>query len=401
VSAQPDLNPGARIAALRMSRHMTQRALAGRAMVSHSLLTKVESGSRPASAALVTACARALGVDPAVLTGRPHDGDPSTRELRAATVPIRHALDLFDLPPEEGIRPRDVERLRSAVRAANRLAQAADYRPMASRLPGLFAELHAAAHLWTGPDQVTAWGLLAEAYRCGHSFGIAMGMSDLSAVALSRMDWAACRAGDRGPGLRAIRDYLRVTAYLREDAYDACWRLNASGVGHLEGTDAATPGAAVAAGQLHLGASVLAARTGDLDGVADHLAEAARIADSTGDQAETFWVAFGPTNVHAHRVTTAVELGRFDEAVRCAETLRFPAGWLPTRIGHHHINLADAQIGMNRRPESLNELFAARAAAPLQARRHPRVRRTVGALVRSERRRGTRLATYVAWLESA
>lgn len=331
--AQSDIGDGARIAAVRLARHMTQRALSERARVSHSLLTKVESGSRPASDALVTACARALGVDPAVLTGRPHRGDPDTRELRELTVPIRHALDLFDLPPEEGVRPREIGQLRAAVRAINRLAQAANYRSMAARLPGLLAELHAAAHRWTGSHQVAAWGLLAEAYRSG--------------------------------------------------------------------TDAATPGALVAAGQLHLGASVIAARTGDHDPVVGHLGEAARIAASTGDQAETLWVAFGPTNVHAHRVMTAIEMGQFDDAIDRAADLHFPAGWLPTRIGHHHINLAGAYLGMNQPHNALAELFAARSVAPLQARRHPRVRRTVDALVRAERRRSARLASYVSWWETA
>jgi XRE family transcriptional regulator, fatty acid utilization regulator len=384
-----------------MERHLTQRALAERARVSHSLLSKVESGSRPASDALIAACARALGVSTAALTGRPFDGGPSTRELLGLAIPVRQAMDLFDLPPEDGVRPRELRELREAVRQVNRLAQAAEYRPMAVGLPGLLAELHTAAHTWSAYAQAEAWGLLAEAYRCGHSFGIAMGMADLSAVALARMDGAAARAGDRAPGLRAIRDYLRVTAYLREDAYDACWRLNAAGVEHLSGTDAHTPGAVVATGQLHLGASVLAARTGDRDRANGHLAEAASIAAATGDQPETFWVAFGPTNVRAHRVMAAAELGRYDDMIAEAAQLHFPPGWLPTRVGHHHINLAGAYTLMGRPQQALAELYAARAVAPLQARRHPRVGRTVDALVRAERRRSAQLAAYVTWLATA
>lgn len=396
-----DAGVGARIAVLRASRHLTQHALAARANVSHSLLTKVEAGSRPASDALVAACARAMGVQPAVLTGQPHAGDVETRQLRALTVPIRHSLDLFDLPPEEGVEPRRLVELRAAVRDVNLRAQAANYRSMAGMLPGLLAELHTAAHLWSGSDRVVAWGLLAEAYRCGHSFGIAMGMPDLSAMALARMDSAASLAGDRAPALRAIRDYLRVTAYLRDGAYETCWRLNASGVAHLAGTDRGTPDALVAAGQLHLGASVLAARTHDRDAVDGHLAEAERVARLTGDQAETLWVAFGLTNVRAHRVLTAVELGQFGDAVAQAKGLRFPDGWLPTRVGHHHINLATAYQGMNRPEEALSELVAARAAAPQQARRHPRVRRTVETLVRGEHRRTSALASYAAWVATA
>ncbi|WP_225448073.1 hypothetical protein [Streptacidiphilus sp. P02-A3a] len=193
--------------------------------------------------------------------------------------PVRSGppLDLYDLPPDETIQPRSLATLRKAVATANKVGQAANYGRIATRLPALLAELHTAAHLWTGRDQVEVWGLLAEAYRLGHTYAIAMRMPDLSAVALTRMDWAAAQAGDRAPGLRAAREYLRVTAYLREKDYAACERLNASGVRYLDGTDERTPGALVARGQLHLGASVIAARQHDDSATKHHLTEAQRM----------------------------------------------------------------------------------------------------------------------------
>jgi hypothetical protein len=96
-------------------------------------------------------------------------------------------------------------------------------------LPGLYAELHAAANTWTGTDRADAWGLLAEAYRCAHTVGIAAGFPDLSLTALNRMDWAAQQAGDRVPALRAAREYLRITAYLRRHDYATGWHLNNAG----------------------------------------------------------------------------------------------------------------------------------------------------------------------------
>ncbi|MGA5701728.1 transcriptional regulator [Peterkaempfera bronchialis] len=333
------------------------------------------------------------------MTGQPYLGAMERDQLHNLAGLIEAALDLYDLPPDESVRPRPLPALRAAVREANRKAQAAQYRVVASGLPALLAELHAAAHLCTGPEQVEAWGLLAEGYRLGHSFGISQGMTGLSAQALARMDWAAQRAGDREPGLRAAREYLRITAYLRNGDYAACRRLNDNGVRHLGGSDAVTPGALVARGQLHLGASVIAARTGDRDAVQAHLDEAERLAKAIGEGSwETFWFGFGPTNVQVHRVMAQVEAGEYGKAVEAAEGLRFPTGWLPSRIGHHHIDMARAYQWMNRPAESLEELRKAQRVAPQQARYHPSVRETVSALVRAERRRTDALSSFAAWV---
>jgi hypothetical protein len=308
--------------------------------------------------------------------------------------PIRTTLDLYDLPPQDAVRPGALPALRSAVRHMNALAQAANYKPMAAALPGLLIELHTAAHEFTGEQQRQAWALLAEAYRCGHSVGIAIGLNDLSATALARMDWAAQRAGDRAPALRAAREYLRVTAYLRVGDLDACRRLQDSGRSHLDGTDERTPSALVTAGQLHLGSAVVAARSRDTDLMDHHLAEAQRIAARTGERPDLS-LHFGPTNVAVHRVMTLVEAGEHDQAVAAAKGMRFPSGWAPTRIGHHHIDLARAYRWMAKSDAALDQLDAAYAVAPQQASRHPLVRETVTALSRSANRRSVRLSTWV------
>ncbi|HEY0692858.1 MAG TPA: helix-turn-helix transcriptional regulator [Kribbella sp.] len=389
---------GARIADLRKRRQLTQHGLAARANVSYSLLTKVESGSRPASEAFVAACARALGVDVAALTDQtPADGS-ADGHLGELLVRVETQLDLYDLDPDDSARPRPLDQLRAAVRQVNQVAQAAKYEQMAGLLPSLYAELHAAAHLWSGREQSEAWGLLAEAYRCAHTIGIATGYPDLSLIALSRMDWAAQNAADRAPGLRAAREYLRVTAYLRKHDYDTCWNLNAAGRAHLEGTDAKTPGSLVAAGQLNLGAAVLAARTGDASATSEYLDEASHYGRLTGDDLETFWFAFGPTNVAVHRVMTLVELGNYSHAVLLGEHMEFPAGWLPTRIGHHHFDMARAYERLNLPDDAMRHLRLARQAAPGQARRHPTVRSVVADMVRSSRHPSDALTRYANWI---
>ncbi|WP_199520265.1 helix-turn-helix domain-containing protein [Kitasatospora sp. MBT63] len=179
---------GQRIAAYEDVRGLSHRQLADRAHVSYSLLTKVVSGHKPATPEFVAAVARALGVEPGDLQPPSYSDGMADDPLVPLMGPIRTTLDLYDLPPQEVVRPRALPALRAAVRQVNALAQAAKYKPMVAMLPGLLVELHTAAHEFTGEQQRQAWGLLAEAYRCGHSVGIAIGLNDLSATALARMD---------------------------------------------------------------------------------------------------------------------------------------------------------------------------------------------------------------------
>ncbi|WP_329492498.1 helix-turn-helix domain-containing protein (plasmid) [Kitasatospora sp. NBC_01246] len=386
---------GQRIKAYEDERGISHLKLAKLAGVSYSLLTKVVTDHRPPTPDFINAVARALGVEPADLMPPPTYSDGMSADPLAPLMgPIRTALDLFDLPPQEDVRPRPLGALRAAVKRINTLAQAAAYKPMCQTLPGLITELHTAAHEFTGEQQRQAWGLLAEAYRCGHSVGIAIGMTDLSATALARMDWAAQRAGDRAPGLRAAREYLRVTAYLREQNLGACRRLQAAGRAHLEGTDPETPGVLAVGGQLHLGSAVVAARSGDTDLMEHHLKEAGRVAAVTGET-DDFSLHFGGTNVGVHRVMTLVESGQHDKAVRAAQGVRFPPGWAPTRIGHHHIDLARANFWLAQPEAALDHLDAAYDVAPQQASRHPLVRETVTGLARAGGRRNPRLSTWI------
>jgi hypothetical protein len=133
-------------------------------------------------------------------------------------------------------------------------------------------------------------------------------------------------------------------------------------------------------GQLHLGASIIAAHSGDLATMGEHLAEAERIAAITGERTERLWVGFGPTNVRVHRSMGLATAGEHARAVEAAEGLRFPTQWLPSRIGHHHLDMARAWRWLAKPDKALSSLLTARAVAPGQARRHPLARDTVDAL---------------------
>ncbi|SFQ17304.1 Helix-turn-helix domain-containing protein [Amycolatopsis rubida] len=388
---------GARIASARKLAGLTQASLARRIGYSKSMVSKVEQGSELPTPEFVGRVAEALGGHADRLEWNRFEWQREDDRLADQLGPVRAALDLLDLPPDSSVAPRPTSVLDADVRDLNLLAQAAQYEPMIALFPPLLAEVHLAAEKASGREREDLWALLALAARCGHSVGIAVGDNDLSVYALSRMDWAAKQAGRHASGLRAAREYLRVTAYLRNRDYDACWRLNRAGVAHLDGAED-TPGALLARGQLHLGASVIAARTGDRDSMAGHLDEAARIAAVTGEQPEQFWFGFGPTNVQVHRTVTLGTIGEHGRAVEAGRDIRFPSVWLPTRIGHHHLDMARAYRWLNKPEHALRELERARLVAPGQARRHPMTRDTVAALVRSSRRQSDALTDYAAWL---
>src|SRR6266704_1958199 len=97
---------GARIAVIRKTRGWTGRELAGRAHVSYSLLTKVESGAAGATPALIGAVARALRVDVPRITGQPYEESKGQAgRLYESVEAIRRSVDTYDLPPED-VAPR-------------------------------------------------------------------------------------------------------------------------------------------------------------------------------------------------------------------------------------------------------------------------------------------------------
>lgn len=178
---------------------------------------------------------------------------------------------------------------------------------MCRMLPPWLAELHAAAHTAAHTaaeaDRPVVWGLLAEAVRCAHSVGIAVGRNEMSVAALGWMDRAAEHAGDRAPALPAVREYLRVTGLPAGPRLRCVSAAQPIGLRTpLDGTDNTTPDALVARGPLHLGASIISEYTGDQGGIRDHLVEAAHRSELTGERTERLWVGFGPTNVRIHRV---------------------------------------------------------------------------------------------------
>lgn len=387
-----DDHTGTRIREQRMLARLTLRALADRIPYSYSYLTQVECGARPATSDFVAAVAHALKVDVTTLTGQPYVTELQRDRLAELVRPIREALDLYDLGANPDLAARPPAELIAAADQLCAEVRATHLRNAARALPGAIAELTHTA--WATPS-TELWQALASTYRTAHDITVKLGYYDLSAVALDRMAWAAERASD--PCLGAVRQYMRALVYFREGEYTIGQRLVASGHGIVAQAEETREALAVT-GQLHLGASVICARADDETAVKRHIAEAASLAKRTGDASDVHWLSFGPANVRLHRMSAAVEMGQFDDALKQARKMRLPVKLATSRRAHFLIDRARTEMETGHTEDALGHLVQARAAAPEQTRYHPGARETIRGLVHLARRTPDTLNNMAAWV---
>jgi transcriptional regulator with XRE-family HTH domain len=386
-----DEHTGARIAAARKRAGLTQRGLAQTIDYSYSLIHQVEGGHKPASPDLVAAVARALRIDVTTLTGQPYVTELQQDRLDALIRPIREALDLYDLGDDPDLPVRPAHELAAAADNLCQQVRATQLNSAATLLPAVIAELTSAAYR-TPTAQL--WGALGSTYRTAHDVAVKLGYYDLSTIALDRMAWAADRASD--PLLAAVRQYMRALVYHREGEHRIGLRLIAAG--HSLAADAEQTRDAVAvAGQLHLGASVIAARARNASLVDSHLEEAHACADRTGESS-THWLSFGPTNVSCHEVSAQVELREFDTALEMAADVQLPQGWATSRQAHFHIDRGRSQMETGRTGAALTSILTARQLAPQQTRYHPGARETIKGLVYMRRTTPDALDNLASWI---
>ncbi|MGY3679778.1 hypothetical protein ACVWXU_003401 [Streptomyces sp. TE33382] len=336
--------------------------------------------------------AQALRIDVTVLTGQPYVTELQQDRLAELVRPIREALDLYDLGADDTIPDRPARHLIGAAEHLCAQVRATRLRHAARQLPATLAELTTAA--WRA-QSTELWQALASAYRTAHDIAVKLGYYDLSSVALDRMDWAAQRASD--PCLAAIRQYMRALVYFREGEYTIGQRLVAAGH-HIVGAADRTREAVAVTGQLHLGTSVIAARADQRHAVDMHIAEAKRCADRTGEAPEVHWLSFGPTNVALHRMSAAVEMRHYDEALKQARKIKIPAGLATSRRAHFLIDRARSEMETGRTEAALGSIIDARHAAPEQTRYHPGARETITGLVHLSRRTPDTLGHMAAWI---
>jgi hypothetical protein len=359
---------------------------------SYSLLHQVERGHKTATLDFVAACARAMHIDVTALTGQPYMTELQQDRLAGLIRPIRESLDLYDLGADPDLTPRSTGELVASAAELCKRVRAAQLNAAAKELPRLITELTTAGHRHPSTE---LWQALASVYRTAHDVAVKLGFYDLSTIALDRMDWAAQRASD--PLLAAVRQYMRGLVYHREGEHTIGLRLVAAGHRVLEQAEETTESLAVA-GQLHLGATVIAARAGDSSTVDTHLAKAKRIAKRTGDVSEVHWLSFGPANVAVHHVSALAEQHQFGEAVERARKVKLPATWATSRRAHFLIDRARSEMEIGRCEAALKSMLAARELAPQQTRYHPAARVTIEGLVHHQRRAPDSLGSMASWV---
>ncbi|MFD7016170.1 helix-turn-helix domain-containing protein [Streptomyces sp. NPDC059928] len=390
--ALPHDHTGARIKRLRLERHLTQRALADLSLIPYSTLTKTEQGVIPASPHVIATLARALRVDVATVTGQPYVTELRADQLDVLIRPIREALDVYDLGADPDITPRAHQLLADDAESLLVSVRAGEIKQVASQVPGLIQEATTAAHATPNRD---SWLLLASTYRTAYDVASKLGFYDLATIALARMDWAAQRGSDAVVG--GMYRYMRALTYMRDGQYRTGERLVSLGLRTLEQADQGRE-RDVMAGQLHLGAAVMAGRSKDESRATGHLNEAERIAETTGEAVNVHWLAFGPTNVKVHRVSVLAELDEYGQAAQTARGLTIPKDWPASRRSHHYAEVARAQMWTGDLDESFRNLLKARKAAPQQARYHPTVRETYSGLEAAKRQLPDTFLSYGTWL---
>ncbi|GAA2714798.1 MULTISPECIES: helix-turn-helix transcriptional regulator [Streptomyces] len=400
-----DTHIGARIAEQRNLAHLTQRGLADKAHISYSLLSKVESGHKPASPALIAACARALGIETSVLVGQPFRAEQREDRFEAPIAALRASLENWDVPLDPVAPPRPLHDIAADVKALGELRRSAEYWKTVNRAPALIDELVEASHRLDGTSRERAHRLLAYTYRCVHDVVYGLGHIDLGSCVLARMGYSAERSGD--PNMVFLTAYLRAQSCFSTGRHEVGIRLMERALADVE--ESARQGdrsALCVQGNLRLRATMLAARSnpagkGQEDNARAQWQEAWETAERLGADTENYVMSFGPSNTLIHQVSLEVELGNYGRAVKAAAKLHLPsqfAARFPERVGHHFIDVSRAQLWTGHRQAALASLLKARTAAPQQTRYHPHVRETVRALRRADRANSESLANYARWV---
>ncbi|MDT0347705.1 helix-turn-helix domain-containing protein [Streptomyces litchfieldiae] len=379
---------GENIAIQRKARELSQQALANRARISKSLLSKIEIGDRACRPAVAASIASALGVPLSVLYGQPYAESPDPKLIDA----LRSAVRRHRHPAVTDVR---ADQLSADIAAASQMRASTNYTDLLPILPGLIARAVAHAHDAQDPS---AWEQLVDAYSCAFTIAHRLGYPDLADLVAARQEWAAnqswtpvaqmAAAWTEAGCYQSAGDYLEGLAVTDR----ALTAMRTTATDSIEGV--------VAAGSLHLRAVTLASRARDGGTTAYHLGKAKQLAERIPRQdVYRHNLTFGPGNVVLHELATHIELERPRRAVTMVDDLvdKPLPGLAPTRVGHLHIDAARAHLAAGDRDEALQSLLRAREAAPQMARIHPMAREVLRVLVSLHRRSKPELAILAKW----
>jgi transcriptional regulator with XRE-family HTH domain len=394
-SLPADATIGERLRRLRTERGLTQDRLAERAALSVDIIKKLEQGIR-ATARVTTliALADALDVTLADLTDkRPRLNGGSDRlvlELRD-TLLTPEALPGFDAD-DDGV-PTPAEALEDMVARSWRAYWRGDFVTLARDLPGLIAETRVAVR-GAGPG---AARVLGQAYQLTAYLLVHLGRDDLAAVAAERGVVANAQGSDELQSGALYGTYAWVL--LHQGRPEAAARLAGRVAEQVEPRmSRALPEQVTVWGGLLLTAAASAAAAERADDVDEYLRLAAAGAARAGRDRRDYEMTFGPTELTVQTVHARMMLRQPERALTAAQRVR-PRSMQTIAHGRHLIDVAQAQVDLERTGDAVETLGKAKTLAPVWFRHQGPARSLVGELAVRQRRLTPALRELVESLE--
>lgn len=386
---------GTRIQELRAIRGFSLTELGRRAHVSAPQLSRIETGKRYASPAVLASVARALGVGVSVLHGQPYIHMLQKDKLDALLQPIGTALGSWDIPPEDEPQPRGLEAIERHVSELVTMRVRMQFSHIAELLPGLISEAILAAQVYTSPgrNHERAHAVLAEVARTAAIVAYRLGYMDLARLALARMDAAAPRSGD--PRQVAVERYERAQMTHAESSRpDRAGALMRAALRDLD--DDGTPATQAVRGTLQLRAAMMCAVQGDRSGAEDWLGQADELAEQIGERRD-YAMSFGPLKALTTRMAVLTTWEDHAGALACAAGVHLPDDYPPPGRAGWWLAMARAQTWAAHHEDALHSLHEARREAPQLTRYHPGVHEMVGTLLRARRQPSEALRQFAKW----
>jgi transcriptional regulator with XRE-family HTH domain len=356
-----DPSIGERIRARRLLRRWSVRFAASRAGIAHTTWTRIERGELRTDRYMIADIAAVLECSVTDITGQPYL--PADRKLEAAhghVDQVWRAMMAHPLTEPPSRLCRDAPALGRESALVRDLYNRCDYAGTLARLVNLVPELHAAAH---GTDRTAALELMVAVYGVAMGSMLNLGYPAHAWLAVERGTEAAQHLEDPVALAVAAANNARVAA--SSGAYAAARSVVTRAADELD-RHLATPAALETLGFLHL---VRAHHTIGLKDVAtaeDHFAEAARIAERTGET--TSWdLAFGPSNVALWQMAAEIDTGQPDKAIETARHV-YLSGLPPTRQVAFYLDMARGLADTGRDQDAVRMLLVAERIAPQHTR---------------------------------
>lgn len=358
---------GQRIAGHRVRRNLTQDELAGLVGISLSMMKKIESGDR-----LVTRLsqlilfARALKIkDLRELTGVPLPLMPDGRRGHPRAEAVRVAV----LGRGRGVEPISVEDFGTRLDRAWDTWQAPSafrYEAVGQLLPDLIGQAAAVVSASEGVGRRAASGLASSAYQLARTWTKRVGEYELSILVADRAVSTALDADNSGLAGAAAWNLAMIlsaqgeTGQARAVVKHAIEEL-------LPQTDRPTEDTLAVFGGLHLLAAAEAAREDDA-GEADRLLSVASTVAAKVGETNHHRMAFGPTNVALHRISTTLELGRTAQALDIAERTTVAAAPSVERHLTYHLDAARCYLRQSNQVAAVHMLSRIHRDSPEELR---------------------------------